>query len=203
MAGLSGSDTLPWEKHPHILKQQGESMRLHAILVSCILALAGLTLSAQTYSRVSLTNFVLNGGEYVAITNIAVGSNLWVQVMGMQSTTNIENPYGTEMAVQYPGGPWTYPNGLDYGIYQLQPVLGPCTIRFTAWSVNNVSPSLYVLLQYSTVNVAPSPMGVVQSPGQAVTVNLQSSTNLSIWATTTNGVYGAGDKYRFFRVNLQ
>ena len=167
------------------------------IILFGVALLAGIA-DAQTYVNYSLKNFVLNGGVYTASTNIIISSNTLVHAMSVLKTDNISDRY---LTVQYPGGQTVYQEGslIDTG----SSFVGPCVVQIIATSSNNSNPEIDVTMQYTTVNTAPSSVGVLQVPNRTVAVTLQSSSNLTTWTTATNGNYGASDQYRFFRVSMQ
>ena len=188
-------------------------MNLKSVALVSLLVFAPLFAPAQTFVRIGLTNFTLNGGVITATTNISVGQGMLVHINSVQYSPNVSGEdefgntfkyLGVTVGVQYPGGPWVYPNQDDFQIgIEGHPILGPCTLRITATATDKVNAAAYVLLRYETVNVAPLPTGVVQPPNQPVKVSLQSSMNLTTWETATNGNYGPTNGFRFFRVLLQ
>ena len=170
-----------------------------ALIAWCVIA------HGQTYTRYAVTNFVANGGNYVATTNITVGANMSAMVSALWATTNLDylGGGGFVWKVQYPeSSQWCYLWG-NTSSGTPSTVVGPCTIQLVCTSINNNSPTAFFILQTAPVNVSPAPIGVVQPLSQTVTVALQSSTDLTSWSTATNGVYGGTDSYRFFRVNLR
>ena len=82
------------------------------VLIITIMASFEGRLLGQSYATVAMTSFVLNSCQYVASTNLTVGTNILVELVGYQSSANIS---GKSMTVTYNGGPATYPSGISVG----------------------------------------------------------------------------------------
>jgi len=84
-------------------------------------------------------------------------------------------------------------------------IKGPATFRTIATpNTNNPPPYNYSAM---TVKIMPETFSVnktaILPPGtNQVLVTLESSTNLTTWSATTNGIYGSPDTARFFRVHM-
>ena len=148
----------------------------------------------QTYINVPLANT----NSYDATNSIDVPTNTLFQVVGVFSPQSISfSIYVTydsfpEMRAQYP---------FDNGYSKPLPIVGPAKVKLVASAGTNM-PSM-CLIKLEPVNSTPMLNGfAVQAPNNSATINLETSTNLSIWTTATNGTYEATNQARFFRMNM-
>lgn len=114
------------------------------VILSLLLGLCCLSARAQTYSVLSLTNFVLSAGKYVASTNISVPANTVFQTAGFFYSTNVTL---SSASVQYGAGPVIYPSGLTNGSADSVNAIGPCSVTITAVATNNLSPAAYLSVE--------------------------------------------------------
>lgn len=166
-------------------------MKIKALVVSLFVCLAAQAQSTFINHRL---NFVGNS----ASTNLAIGTNILFRIVSAWGLNVTSGTFG----VQFPGGPMmTSDFATVETTLEAEPVLGPCTVQLTFQGANN--PASYVTAQYEVVNTTLPAQGVIVQPaGSGAVINLETSTNLTTWASATNGVYARTNLNRFFRMSL-
>ena len=168
---------------------------MKAVFLACLICA---TAHAQTvYRNYFCTN---DGTQTVPTFTIEVPSNTLFNVVSVKTQPaylEFSSDYHNSNTVQ------KVISGAGVILSEATKVLGSATVTVQDncnWSTNDVD---CLLARFETVNQTPLPFAAVQSPGAAVAVVMQSSTNLSTWENLSTNASASGDNYRFFRLKIQ
>ena len=159
--------------------------------------LAGVSFACLSVHAQTFVNYVIPNSGLSYSTNVVVPTNTIAKIVDFNYTGSLTSAVGTLTYAGAPSFTSVYPAWLN------TPVMGPVMLNLTVKSQTASGNAFFLLAEFDAVNTTPELAGfAVQPNGKPASITLETSTNLTTWATATNGTYPATNRAQFYRMNF-